>query len=67
MYSEVHHTGSHIYEKLKDITHEFGFHQHSQLMALVHDAASNMVYSGEMLEEKLECASVCCAAHRLQL
>lgn len=61
------HTGSHIYKKLKDITHAFGFHQHSQLMTLVHDAASNMVLSGEMLEEKLECVSVCCAAHRLQL
>ncbi|XP_019851990.1 PREDICTED: zinc finger BED domain-containing protein 1-like [Amphimedon queenslandica] len=62
-----HHTGSHIYEKLKDITHAFGFQQHSQLVALVHDAASNMVLSGEILEERLECASVCCAAHRLQL
>ena len=36
-------------------------------MALVHDAASNMVLSGEMLEEIFECATVCCAAHRLQL
>ena len=61
-----HHTALNIVEKLKEIIASYGL-QESQLVALVHDQGSNMRLSGEMMEEEMDCESLCCAAHRLQL
>ena len=61
-----HHTAVNIVEKFKEITGVYNFQQ-AQLVALVHDQASNMRLSGEMIEDELDCESLSCAAHRLQL
>ena len=61
-----HHTALNIVEKLKEITASYDLEQ-SKLVALVHDQGSNMRLSGEMMEEEMNCESLCCAAHCLQL
>lgn len=39
----------------------------SHLIALVHDQGSRMELAGELLEKEINCESLSCAAHRLQL
>lgn len=61
-----HHTGVTIADKLKEIVSSYDL-ETSRLIALVHDQGSNMELAGELLEKEINCESLSCAAHRLQL
>ena len=61
-----HHTAVNIVEKLCEAMHEYGFSMEN-VTGIVHDQASNMQLSGQMLEEDCNTKSISCAAHCLQL
>ena len=60
------HTAVNIVEKLREAMREYGFSMEC-VKGIVHDQASNMQLSGQMLEEDCGTESLSCAAHRLQL
>ena len=61
-----HHTAVNIVDKLKEIVSSYDL-ETSRLIALVHYQGSNMKLAGELLEKEINCESLSCAAHHLQL
>lgn len=60
------HTGVLIAQNVKDILSKFEV-QHSNVLGIVHNQASNMGLFGEPLENESGILSLSCAAHKLQL
>ena len=60
------HTSVLIAQNVKDILSKFEV-QHSNVLGIVHNQASNMGHFGEPLENESGILSLSCAAHKLQL